>query len=64
MHFRKLYVGIFWYLRMKIRLELEKVTRFTGFRMGSPSVSTVCSSPKYFTLEKLYSFSYYLYAGG
>ena len=43
---------------------LEKVTRFTGFWMGSPSLSTVCSSPKHFTLEKLYSFSYYLYAGG
>ena len=43
---------------------LEKVTRFTGFRMGSPSLSTVCSSPKHFTLEEFYSFSYYLYAGG
>ena len=44
--------------------KLEKVTRFTGFLMGSPSLSTDCSSPKHVTLEKLYSFSYYLYAGG
>ena len=51
-------------LKLKIYTKLEKVTRFTGFWMGSPSLSTVCSSPKHFTLEKLYSFSYYFYAGG
>ena len=41
----------------KISEILEKVTRFTGFWMGSPSLFKVCSSPIHFTPEEFYSFS-------